>query len=1187
MRKAKIKRILSVLCAAALLMTAFPVSALASENESRSEISAQSYETEAEIFSQEKSQNESSAEPSTEPISDQTKPQMQQEDTSSKEDGTVPDSTPSETGSAGLPDEEEIIDDVNIASPSDTKANDQLDEAPLMMMLTTPQDIPTIAEKQTWYKGTLSKRKITEVHFIDSFEEETVDETWEAGATEDDSITCYIVGTVLYICSNGSLGIKLSPSAYRFFYDFRKLSVLDGLEMLDSSETTDFSQFFYQCYALTDDIAADFFNTLDFSECTTLQNLFYNDTELKSFSFPENMVFPKLKSLKGAFSACQYLNTFNFNGASFPVLEDASSMFSGTNLFKIELSAFSSGTIKNVDSLLYNCQYLLSIDFTGFDTKSVTTANNITSECSRLESFTVDERFTLHSCISDPDPDYAFKTDGYWHSASTGLTYNSDSSWPDAADTYTSYVENEAPMIRDNLKWSSTYLDKTAITEIHFVDTYDGPGASIFSMDTDYRGHIRAFKEGTALYICGNGTGSIKAAKDSSSFFSGFSSLSEITGLEMVDFSETTTVSRMFGSCSAIDDDLALYIMENIGENAITSFYMFFTECNGLVNVIVPEDFDTSHAENIGSFFYRCANLESADLSGFNSETYTTVSSVISYCPKLKSLDLRGFDTSKVTSTSAPFYGNDYLEEITMDDAFTLKSLLPAPRATYIKGADGKWHSSSTWKSYAPKDTWPTGEDTYFAYDVSPCDLLTIGLYFTDYGVNRQDITTICFDLDYESDGTEQYTWILDDEEKGDIRGYILSDGKTLVVSAPGLEKIYLNPDSSDMFSVFNNVTAIEGLEYCDGSLIEDASYMFHACNSLESVNLENLISGSCYNCTSMFYGCKKLKEIDVTGWDTSNVQFMQEMFRECHELKELDLSGFDASTVTDMGFMFEKDYALANLKMFSDPANAKYMSYMFSECSSLEGLDLSDWKCTYHTDGDWWDGDDFDFWVYNDTDWHESTIFGAYEGMFRDCISLKKLNLSSMLTGNTTATADIFDGCIRLAEVHVAGEFNFCSQLPDPDSTYIKGATGLWYTKNGSGYLKEDIPAYSYDLYGYLIKKKITFGVREKSTGVYHDFGPDVLRYKLVSEDDPDEYIRFTVCFDENDDYSDSGRCEKDNIVYLAIGKYSLFKSGTVQKADKSSLVTITSSSTKIYPEAPGITRWGRAKATAYIGTL
>lgn len=202
-------------------------------------------------------------------------------------------------------------------------------------------------------------------------------------------------------------------------------------------------------------------------------------------------------------------------------------------------------------------------------------------------------------------------------------------------------------MIRDNLKWSSTYLDKTAITDIHFVDTYDGPGASIFSMDTDYRGHIRAFKEGTALYICGNGTGSIKAAKDSSSFFSGFSSLSEITGLEMVDFSETTTVSRMFGSCSAIDDDLALYIMENIGENAITSFYMFFTECDGLVNVTVPEDFDTSHADTIGSFFSRCANLESADLSGFNSGTYTTVSSVVSYCPKLKSLDLRGFDTSK------------------------------------------------------------------------------------------------------------------------------------------------------------------------------------------------------------------------------------------------------------------------------------------------------------------------------------------------------------------------------------------------------------------------------------------------------------------------------------------------------------------------------------------------------------
>ncbi len=1158
----KTKRLMAILLTASLLMTSFAFPSFATENESM---------------------------PADEKIGQTIEESMayeQQEETSSKEDCTAPESTPSEAGSTDLPDEEEIIDDINIASPSDTEADDQHDEAPLMMMLTAPQDIPMIAEKQTWYKGSLNKRYISEVHFTDTFEEETFDESWEAGATEDDSITCYLVDEALFICSNGSPGIKLSKSAYRFFYNFRELTILDGLEMLDSSETSDMSQFFYQCYALPDDIAADFFSALDFSECTTLESLFYNDTELKSFSFPESMVFPKLKSFKDTFAACQYLTTFNFNGASFPVLEDISGMFDSTNLFKIELSAFDSGTIKNVDSLFYNCQYLLNIDFTGFDTKSVTKADDITYECSRLESFTVDEGFTLLSFISDPDPDYAFKTDGYWHSVSTGLTYNSDSSWPDVADTYTSYVENEAPMIRDNLKWSSTYLDKTAITEVHFVDTYDGPGASIFTMDIDFRGHIRAFLEGTELYICGNGTGGIKAAKDSSSFFSGFTSLTEITGLEMVDFSETTTVSSMFSNCDSIGDDLAYYIMENIETNSIISFQMFFTECDGLVNVIIPEEFDTSHATTIGSFFSRCENLESADLSGFNSGTYTSVSSVVSYCPKLKSLDLRGFDTSNVTSTSAPFYSVDYLEEITMDDAFTLKSLLPAPSAKYIEGADGKWHSSSTGKSYAPKDTWPAGEDTYLAYLKAPCDLLTVGLYFTDYGVNRQNITTIRFDLDYEADGTEQYTWILDYEEKGDINGYILSDGKTLVVSAPGLEKIYFNPNSSDMFSAFNHVTAIEDLEYCDGSLIEDASYMFHACNSLKSVNLENLISSSCTNMFAMFYGCKKLKEIDITSWDISNVTNLGQLFRECHEVESIDMTGLDTGKAVNMGFMFEKCYALKDLNLCNAPVNIKYLPYMFSECSSITDIDMSSWTCTYHTDGDAW-GDDPDFFWYDDTYWHEDEIFGAYEGMFRGCNSLETINISSMKTGNTTATVDMFDGCIRLAEIHVAGDFSFYSQLPNPDSTYIKGATGLWYTANGSGYLKEDIPAYSYDLYGYLIKKKITFGVREKSDGVCQDFGPDVLRYKIVSEDNPDEYIRFTVCFDENDDYSDSDRCQKDRVVYLAVGKYSLQKAKTIQKAGKTSNVSITSSSTKIFPEAPVITHWGRAKATAYIGTL
>ena len=859
MRKAKIKRILSVLCAASLLMTAFPVCTFATENATPSETMPAEKE---------------------EVIAATPNEAVQTEETSSEEGGIIPEPTPSETGNADLPDEEVIIDDVNIASPSETDP----DEGPLMMLMMVSQDIPTIAEKRTWYRGLFNKNKITEAHFTDAFEEEIYDETWEAGATEDDSITCYLVGTALYICSNGST--------------------------------------------------------------------------------------------------------------------------------------------------------------------------------------------------------------------------------------------------------------------------------------------------------------SIKAAKNSSSFFSGFTVLSEITGLEMIDFSETTNAHNMFYNCDHIDDELALYIMENIGENSITDFSGFFSLCDGLVNVTVPEDLDTSHAANISEFFYKCTKLVSADLSGFNSGTYTTVDGVVSSCSKLISLDLRGFDTSSVTSTVSPFSGVNYLEEITMDGAFTLKKLLPVPSSDYIDDADGKWHSVTTGFRYGPDDLWPSWEDTYVAYDSSPCDTLTMGLYFTDYGVERQDITTIRFDLDYEPDGTEQYTWILDEEESGDINGHILADGKTIVVSAPGLEKIYFNPDSSFMFSVFNYVTSIEGLEYCDGSLIEDASYMFHACISLESVNLENLISSSCMNMFAMFYGCRKLKDIDITSWDTSNVTNMGQLFRECHEAESIDMTGLDTGNVVNMGFMFEKCYELKDLKLCNTPAYIRYMPYMFSECSSITDIDLSSWECIDHTDGDIW-GDDPDFFWYDDTYWHEDEIFGAYEGMFRDCSSLKKLNIESVNTGNTTATTDMFDGCIRLEEITLPEAFMLKDQLPDPDSTYIEGATGLWYTASGSAYAKEDIPAETETYYGYPKKKKITFEVYEKSDGIFKNFGPDVLRYKIVSEDNPDEYIRFTVCFDENDDYSDYGRCQKDREVYLSIGDYSYAKSKTIQKDCNTSPFSISSDSISISSDAYDISHWNRAKAAAYIGTL
>lgn len=119
---------------------------------------------------------------------------------------------------------------------------------------------------------------------------------------------------------------------------------------------------------------------------------------------------------------------------------------------------------------------------------------------------------------------------------------------------------------------------------------------------------------------------------------------------------------------------------------------------------------------------------------------------------------------------------------------------------------------------------------------------------------------------------------------------------------------------------------------------ITDASYLFWACENLESVDLSNIINyGYLSRLDNMFLHCKSLKSIDLSGIDTHNVTDMNGMFCFCESLTELDLSSFDTSNVTNMEYMFSVCPSLTklNISNFNMDNVTKY-SYMFNRCDNL-----------------------------------------------------------------------------------------------------------------------------------------------------------------------------------------------------------------------------------------------------------
>lgn len=93
-----------------------------------------------------------------------------------------------------------------------------------------------------------------------------------------------------------------------------------------------------------------------------------------------------------------------------------------------------------------------------------------------------------------------------------------------------------------------------------------------------------------------------------------------------------------------------------------------------------------------------------------------------------------------------------------------------------------------------------------------------------------------------------------------------------------------------------------------------------------------------------IFQDFVNLKAIDFGNcFVTSNVTDMSNMFSYCSSLTELDLSNFDTSNVTNMRGMFDNCGNLTSLDLSNfDTSNVTDMNSMFYYCQSLTSLDIS-----------------------------------------------------------------------------------------------------------------------------------------------------------------------------------------------------------------------------------------------------
>ena len=186
-------------------------------------------------------------------------------------------------------------------------------------------------------------------------------------------------------------------------------------------------------------------------------------------------------------------------------------------------------------------------------------------------------------------------------------------------------------------------------------------------------------------------------------------------------------------------------------------------------------------------------------------------------------------------------------------------------------------------------------------------------------------------------------------------------------------EKVYLNEQSSDMFSRNSNENKIGNIKDLDisnfdTSKVTQMSGMFSGMSSLTSLDLSNFNTSKVWDMDSMFRGMSSLTSLNLSNFDTSRVAYMRwmfsgmssltsfkfshfghfyvkmdGMFSGMSSLTSLDLSNFDTSAATSMRMMFYNVRSLTSLDLSSfNTSNVTDMEGMFYNVSSLTSLDLS-----------------------------------------------------------------------------------------------------------------------------------------------------------------------------------------------------------------------------------------------------
>ena len=691
-----------------------------------------------------------------------------------------------------------------------------------------------------------------------------------------------------------------------WFYFLESLKSIEGLEYLNTSQVMGMRRMFYGCASLT---ALDLSN-FDTSQVTDMSDMFSHCGSLTSLDL-SSFDTSQVTDMSHMFSGCGSLTSLDLSSFDTSQVMDMSHMFSGCgSLTSLDLSSFNTSQVTSMFTMFYGCASLTALDLSNFDTSKVTYMGQMFSGCGSLTALD----------LSNFDASQVMSVTSMFSHCQSLTTIYCNSSW--RAVDYSDYMFSgcnslraAAPNVRKGYGVSMAnpetgYFTKNVLSQEDeaYVHLSSDKKTLTFYFDRernvrmrccawDIETTIRQNHQMTPAWLSSEVVSKDEITqividesfrnvvpKTTASWFEGLSAVTEIRGLDNLNTSEVTDMSRMFAGCSALHS----LDVSSFDTSQVTDMSSMFSGCESLTTIYCNSSWSASQSDDM---FSGCHSLRAATSNVGNS------------CDVSMANPETGYFTKKVLSQEDEAYVHLSSDKKTLTFYFD--------RERNVRMRCCAWDIETTIRQN---------------HQMTPA-------WLSSEVVSKDEITQIVIDESFRNVVPKPTaSWF---------------EGLSAVKEIRGLDNLNTS-EVTDMSRMFAGCSALRSLEVSrfDTSKVTDMSSMFSGCESLAELDLYFFDTSKVTDMHAMFSGCATLSALNLAHFDTAKVTNMGEMFADCSALVDLDISRFDTAKVKDMRAMFSGCATLSALNLAHfDTAKVTDMHAMFKDCKSLTTLDLSNFQ--------------------------------------------------------------------------------------------------------------------------------------------------------------------------------------------------------------------------------------------------